>query len=391
MAQASARPSPRALADAGWENVDPRVSPAPASCAASPQPTCGMCFKRFKTAEQLRAHVAKARHSPHDPACGSCGKHFADLDALREHLTGQLPNARCKARFDASGCARCLAVAPEGVPSPHDADAPCPFEFRDDGDAAPPSAAAPSRGSRAGSSSSSSPRRAVALDCEMVGVDPDGGGAMCARVCVVDEAGAVLLSTHVAPTRPVTDHRFDITGIRPEDLEGAPSLEDVRARVANILDRGETILVGHDLAHDLECLDLEHPPRTRRDTARYPPFERHAGKPRKLRELARDFLGVAIQAEGEAHDPREDALAAMRLYLGARDMCGAAEEGKSGGRRGGGTDKGEGGGGTGRGPPRFRCWCVDARRPRNPSLSPSLARSPSLALRDSTNAKTETR
>ena len=65
-------------------------------------------------------------------------------------------------------------------------------------------------------------RAAVALDCEMVGTEADGSGAMCARVCVVDESGEVLLSTYVAPSQPVTDYRTEITGITAATLRGAP-------------------------------------------------------------------------------------------------------------------------------------------------------------------------
>ena len=54
---------------------------------------------------------------------------------------------------------------------------------------------------------------AVALDCEMVGVEPDGGGAMCVRVCVVDERGETLLNTFVKPSAPVTDYRAALTGV----------------------------------------------------------------------------------------------------------------------------------------------------------------------------------
>ena len=77
-------------------------------------------------------------------------------------------------------------------------------------------------------------------------------------------------------------------------------------------------MVGHDLAHDLACLGIASrvPARRLRDTARYAPFERHTRKPYKLRVLAKELLNVDIQSPNQAHDPREDALAAMRLYAG---------------------------------------------------------------------------
>ena len=120
--------SPAVLGSA--ENCDPQTSTsAPARGSEKPerppQPTCSHCYRRFKTAEQLTAHVAKASHSRHDPRCGACGKHFANLDTLRQHLAGQLPNKACAARFRASGCPLCLAIGAPGDGQVH----ACPFEI----------------------------------------------------------------------------------------------------------------------------------------------------------------------------------------------------------------------------------------------------------------------
>ena len=293
----------------GSENDAPGPS---GSSAANPwiANQCAHCLKRCKDADALRKHREKARHSPCDPLCGACGKHFANLDTLRQHLAGQLPSARCKAAYEARGCARCLTIEPEGRAHR------CPFEwtsgFQND----------PRRGNPG--------RRAVALDCEMVGTEEDGSGTMCARVCIVDTHGSVLLSTFVAPDRPITDHRTELTGVDPGSLVGAPSLREVRAAVLAVLngskrtaddDDDKALLVGHDLQHDLECLGIKWPRRLCRDTARHPPLQRHTHAPFKLRTLAAEHLGESIQREGAAHDPREDAWAAMRLYLGASALC----------------------------------------------------------------------
>ena len=272
---------------------------------------CAHCLKRCKDAETLRKHQTQARHSPCDPRCGACGKHFANLDTLRQHVDGQLPSAKCKAAYEARGCARCLTIEPEGRAHR------CPFES---------SFQNPRRGHA---------RRAVALDCEMVGTEEDGSGAMCARVCVVDIDGSVLLSTYVAPDRPITDHRTELTGITPGSLENAPSLREVRTAVLAVLngskskDDDKSLLVGHDLPHDLECLGIKWPRRLCRDTAHHPPLQRHTHAPYKLRTLTLDHLGDAIQREGETHDPREDAWAAMRLYIGAAGLCAAHRGGES--------------------------------------------------------------
>ncbi|CAM9880947.1 unnamed protein product, partial [Discosporangium mesarthrocarpum] len=63
---------------------------------------------------------------------------------------------------------------------------------------------------------------------------------------------------------------------------------------------------------------LSHPYKSIRDTARYRPYKRAQGKaggklkPRALRKLADEYLGIVIQ-EGQ-HDPAEDARAALALY-----------------------------------------------------------------------------
>jgi len=357
------------------ENCDPQTSTsAPARGSEKPerppQPTCSHCYRRFKTAEQLTAHVAKASHSRHDPRCGACGKHFANLDTLRQHLAGQLPNKACAARFRASGCPLCLAIGAPGARA-HARHA-CPFEI--DLARLPARRGAP---------------RAVALDCEMVGVEPDGGGAMCVRVCVVDERGETLLNTFVKPSAPVTDYRAALTGVDEENaprlFAGAPSLPEAREMVLEILNpRRDTepvahaekatnpkppLVVGHDLAHDLACLDIASrvPARRLRDTARYAPFERHTNKPYKLRVLAKELLNVDIQSPNQAHDPREDALAAMRLYAGGRELCALSQN------RGDfetAASSGETRGETARDvkvlsrpevqtEARFRCWCLD--------------------------------
>lgn len=68
----------------------------------------------------------------------------------------------------------------------------------------------------------------------------------------------------------------------------------------------------------LQALLLSHPRKHIRDTARYPPLMRATApgrrpKPRALRHLAAQHLGLTIQA-GE-HSPVDDARAALYLYL----------------------------------------------------------------------------
>ena len=76
-------------------------------------------------------------------------------------------------------------------------------------------------------------------------------GEMCIarRVCVVNQAGNVLLDEYVKQKERVTDYRTRFSGIRPADLVGAPSLEAVQAKVAGMF-KGR-IVVGHSITNDL--------------------------------------------------------------------------------------------------------------------------------------------
>jgi RNA exonuclease 4 len=171
----------------------------------------------------------------------------------------------------------------------------------------------------------------LAIDCEMVGVGPEGKRSALARVCLVNDRGHVVLDTFVAPREAVTDYRTWVSGVRPEDVRHAPPLERVQRRVAELV--SGRVLVGHSLSGDLRALLLSHPRKLVRDTARYPPLMRRAhrapqgmadaavasdiarGKrrPKALRVLAAQELGLEIQA-GE-HTPVDDARAALYLYL----------------------------------------------------------------------------
>lgn len=155
----------------------------------------------------------------------------------------------------------------------------------------------------------------VALDCEMVGVGPRGECSEVAQVCIVNEDGHVLLNTYVTPREKVTDYRTKISGVERHHLVGAPPFETVQQQVADIITG--RLLVGHSLDHDLKCLLLSHPKKMTRDTARYPPLMRRTepgrrGRPRALRHLVKEELGLVIQ-EGQ-HSPVDDARAALYLY-----------------------------------------------------------------------------
>merc|ERR1739844_165397 len=100
---------------------------------------------------------------------------------------------------------------------------------------------------------------------------------------------------------------------------------EVRDTVLKIL-RGK-ILIGHGLKNDLRAIGISHPWCDIRDTATYQPYMRQAQitkdeppvfRPRKLKELAWEYLGEQIQVIGKAHSPIEDAMATMNLYKAVR-------------------------------------------------------------------------
>ncbi|KAJ1958999.1 3'-5' exonuclease [Dispira parvispora] len=151
----------------------------------------------------------------------------------------------------------------------------------------------------------------LAIDCEMVGVGPDGTESALARVSLVNFHGQVVLDEYVRPEEPVTDYRTEISGISSHHLEGAPSFQAVQIAVSKITK--DRVLVGHALDHDLKALLLSHPRHQVRDTAYHPRFRKLVrGKTPALKFLAHAYFGITIQ-DG-SHSSVEDAQAAMLVY-----------------------------------------------------------------------------
>ncbi|KAF3853512.1 hypothetical protein F7725_014200 [Dissostichus mawsoni] len=151
----------------------------------------------------------------------------------------------------------------------------------------------------------------VAIDCEMVGVGPDGEDSILARASLVNQFGKCIYDKYVKPTEKVTDYRTAFSGIRPEDIIDGEDLQTVQREVAEIL-QGR-IVVGHAIHNDLKILLLDHPKKRIRDTQKYKPFRKivKSGRP-SLKLLCREILNVKVQ-QGE-HSSVQDAQATMRLY-----------------------------------------------------------------------------
>ena len=106
--------------------------------------------------------------------------------------------------------------------------------------------------------------KALALDCEMVGVNHGGKDSILARASIVNEFGHCLYDKYVKPTDKVTDYRTKVSGIRPQDIKDGEDFKVVHKEISDML-KGR-ILVGHSIHHDLKVLHLNHPKKMLRDT-----------------------------------------------------------------------------------------------------------------------------
>ena len=158
----------------------------------------------------------------------------------------------------------------------------------------------------------------LALDCEMVGVGAFGADSRLASVCVINEAGNQVYFSYAKPTKPVTDYRTWVSGIEPAHLRDAPSFNTVQKEVKHLL--AGHVIVGHSLEHDFGALGFSPPRHMCRDTAHdVRRLLSRGGRPRKLRHITWEFLGLVIQDSADGHSPLEDAQAALFLYLRFRD------------------------------------------------------------------------
>ncbi|KAK8846515.1 hypothetical protein IAR55_005601 [Kwoniella newhampshirensis] len=154
-------------------------------------------------------------------------------------------------------------------------------------------------------------KRAIAIDCEMVGLGHLGSESALARVSLVNYHGAIIYDTFVQPRERVTDWRTWISGVRESDVYGAPGFEEVQKKVAEIVEG--RILVGHAIDNDLKVLLLSHPSPLIRDTQKCKMLrEKAKNKHPGLKRLAELELGIQIQKG--SHSSVTDARATMALY-----------------------------------------------------------------------------
>ncbi|OJJ04442.1 hypothetical protein ASPVEDRAFT_172673 [Aspergillus versicolor CBS 583.65] len=166
-------------------------------------------------------------------------------------------------------------------------------------------------------------RKAVVIDCEMVGVLGASGRecSVLVRVSAVDFlSGELILDTYVSPQGKVISWRTKFSGVNRSVLEKknqegkvVKGWQAARDLLWQFID-AQTVLIGHSLNNDLAVLGMVH---TRvvdsaiitrvavgEDCKRW-----------KLQKLVQQFLDLSIQAGDEGHDCVEDTYAAREVIL----------------------------------------------------------------------------
>ncbi|MQL96345.1 hypothetical protein Taro_029009 [Colocasia esculenta] len=294
---------------------------------------CSACYKQYKKKEHLIEHMKVAYHSIHEPRCGVCRKHCKTLESVREHLTGPLAKSSCAEVFTVQGCNLCLKIFGSSDELLAHKEVCCLFPAFHSALRKPLEGYAESVVEDTDSSlkeTGDHVSQVVGMDCEMVGGGSDGSLDLCARVCLIDEFENLIFHSYVKPQIPVTNFRYEITGITEDDLVDAMPLNQVKDNIKEILYNGESIgkayveggkakiLVGHGLDHDLYCLNMHYPPHLLRDTATYQPLMKTNVVSHSLKYLTQNYLGYEIQSG--VHNPLEDCRAALRLYKRMRSQ-----------------------------------------------------------------------
>jgi len=149
-----------------------------------------------------------------------------------------------------------------------------------------------------------------ALDCEMCVTDQ---GAALTRVSVLCPLRGVLLDTLVKPERPITDYKFEYSGISEEMLSSVTTTRaDVLHALSQMID-SSTIIVGHSLSSDFDALGIVHNRVV--DTAALYPHKQGWPFKKSLKDLARDCLAKDIQSGEGGHSPVVDAAIALELAI----------------------------------------------------------------------------
>lgn len=172
-------------------------------------------------------------------------------------------------------------------------------------------------------------RKAVVLDCEMVGVE--GGASELVSLTAIDFlSGELIVNSLVRPRQPVVDWRTQIHGISPAGLSTAcaqgltlDGWQSARAELFKHVDQ-DTVLIGQSLQYDLAALHIQHTCVVDSAILASEAVFGKKGKPRYwglgLKDICNDFLGLKIREKAplstnKLHDGLEDVLAAREVVL----------------------------------------------------------------------------
>lgn len=149
------------------------------------------------------------------------------------------------------------------------------------------------------------------MDCEFLGVGPNGNKHALGRCLIVNYYGEVIYDEYVRPKERVTDWRTWVSGVTPSHMYRAKGFDIVKQEVSDLL--RNRILVGHAINNDLKVLGISIPKQFIRDTAFLTEYRSHAGgKPPSLKKLAKIYFNIEIQHG--SHSSVEDAQMAMLLF-----------------------------------------------------------------------------
>ncbi|KAL3494358.1 ribonuclease H-like domain-containing protein [Aspergillus germanicus] len=165
---------------------------------------------------------------------------------------------------------------------------------------------------------------ALAIDCEMVSIDPRNTAYLGQVVAIDIQTGKTVLNICVQPPVTVRNWRKQSSGLSPAVFKvyrhRGKLVSEVRGAqkaLFNLMDN-ETILVGHALQNDLKALGIVHERVVDTQILTKELVGGIAGVfPNRtwgLKGLARDILGREIQL-GKGHDCVEDTLATRDLVL----------------------------------------------------------------------------
>jgi len=277
--------------------------------------TCKFCFREFREQDYLETHIQN-QHSELDPSCAFCYKHFNLYDSLRAHLN-YYGRDECHQAHRERGCEFCFAAFDCTADRDAHLEQCAPYRNKPlvkkyaDQQQFKPLESPFNKPTHRSNATYPNVANALALDAEFVGVGYRGQQDAVAKICVIDYEENIVYESYVIPEEPVVDYRYEFSGVTEEDLKTGKPFSVVKKELESVL-LSSRLIIGHNVRHDLDLLHYKHPKENIRDTAYYTPLLKPGRLSKKLKVLAKNFLGYSIQVG--PHDPYEDCVAALRVY-----------------------------------------------------------------------------